>query len=135
MKESVFANKIIHALEGVGCWCFNVHGHRFQKLGVPDCYVAHCKWTGWIELKTGSAKPSALQVMNIKDLLIRNVPAFVVRLREEIIYCELWFSDDYETLAYSDCLSRSKGQTLGLDLLRMFDTAGQAAVEIIKNAV
>jgi len=132
MKERDFAKKIKCGLESVGCFCFNVHGHRMQKSGVPDCYVAHNKWTGWIEFKVGDARPTDLQIMRIKDLLVRNVPAFVVRLRDDIIYCELWTSGgEYETLAFCDQWRVLKGQTLGLGLLKMFDEAGEMAVKII----
>ena len=131
MKERDFARKIKNGLESVGCFCFNVHGHRMQRGGVPDIYVAHNRWTGWIEFNVGNYKPTDLQIMRMKDLLIRNVPAFVVRFKDGIIYCELWGGSEFETLSYCDQWKRWKGQTLGKGLLKMFDEAGKTAIKII----
>lgn len=137
MNESQFSHKIVQGLEGVGAWIMNVHGHRFQKSGIPDLYVAHNQWTGWVEFKVGSGKPTDLQIMKMKDLLVRNVPAFVVRLRDGVIYCELWSGGGKgrfcETLSCCELWGVWKGQALGMGLLKMFDDAGAMAIEIIRS--
>ncbi len=136
VKEREFSGQIKAALESAGCWVFNVHGHRMQKAGVPDLYVASRLWTGWIELKIGDGKPSLMQVMQMKDLLRRNVPAFVVRLRDGVVYCELWTGEaEFETLSYCEQWDRLKGQARGLSLLEMFDQAGRLAVNMILMAM
>jgi len=132
VKESEFQNQIVAGLESVGSKILNVHGHRFQKSGWPDLYVCG-RWTGWIELKVGQGKPTPLQIIVIKDLLIRGVPAFVVRLRENVVYCELWYQGGMESLAYCREWNRRKGITRGLSLVEMFRGAGTLAIEMLKG--
>jgi hypothetical protein len=134
LNETAFAKKIDDALESVGALTFNIHGHRFQKGGWPDLYCAHPKWTGFCEFKVGDGKPTATQIIVMKGLLYRNVPAFVVRLRENVVYCELWTSTGFETLSYCHEWLRFKGTARGLSLLTMFDEAGANAIEIIRGA-
>ncbi len=132
MKESKFQHEIIDALESVGSKILNLHGHRYQAVGWPDLYTCG-RWTGWIELKVGSRKPTELQIMVIKDLLIRGVPAFVCRFKEDVVYCELWYKGGMETLAYCRNWNRRKGITRGLSLIEMFNGAGRLAVEMLAN--
>jgi hypothetical protein len=135
MLESDFSKKLCDALEGVGAQILNVHGHRYQKSGWPDVQVYHPKWTGHCELKVDDRKPDLLQINTMKGLLRRNTPAFVVRLRDNVVYCELWTSKkEYETLAYCHEWLRFKGTTRGVQLLEMFDRAGTKAIEIITGA-
>ena len=127
--ETKFANDVRDALESVGGFCFNVHGHRFQKSGMPDMYVAHREWSGWVEFKVLNNSASKLQMMKLKTLLVVGVPAFVVRLKENIVYCEL----GKETLAYCEEWDRSKGLSRGKSLIKMFNDAGSAAIEIMRE--
>lgn len=132
MKESKFQSEIVCGLESVGSKVLNLHGHRFQSGGWPDLYVCG-RWTGWVELKVGNAKPSALQIIVMKDLLIRGVPAFVVRFRDNVVYCELWYQGGMESLAYCKGWNRRKGVTRGLALVEMFHGAGSLAIEMLKG--
>ena len=132
MKESEFQREIIRGLESVGSKVLNLHGHRFQVSGWPDLYICG-RWTGWVELKVGDAKPTKLQIMVMKDLLIRGVPAFVVRLKGGVVSCELWYKGGMESLAYCREWGRRKGATRGLSLIEMFKGAGQLAVEMVKG--
>jgi len=134
MKESELQREVIKCLESVGVWTFNVHGHGWQKSGVPDLYCAHPKWTGWIEFKVGEGKPSALQIICMKDLLLRGVAAFVVREMDGVIYCELWGGGKHcETLSFCKDWSRSKGIERGKQILEMLVGAGRMALEIMKS--
>jgi hypothetical protein len=80
-KETVLSGDLIKVLELHGAWTFNVHGHVFQKRGVPDLYVAHPFWTGWLELKVEDREVKELQRIQMEKLLGNGVPAFVLRLR------------------------------------------------------
>jgi hypothetical protein len=133
MNETKFAKSVTDALESIGAFTFNVHGHRFQKSGWPDMYCAHPKWTGWCEFKVEKGKPTALQMQVMRGLLGRGVPAFVVRLREGSVYCELWHRNGFETLAYCHEWHRFKGTARGLNLVDMLVRAGDKAIEIIKG--
>jgi hypothetical protein len=132
--ESDFSKKVVTALESVGALMLNIHGHRMQKGGIPDLWCCHPKWTGWTELKCEDRKPTKLQVNMMKDMLRRGTPAFVVRYREKVVYCELWMNKkEMETLAYCHEWERFKGVTRGLQLLEMYDRAGLKAIEIMKG--
>ena len=76
MKESKFQKIVIKRLERVGCFVFNVHGHAMQQAGIPDLYIAHPKFHGWLELKCNARKLDPLQKDKMGKLVKRGVPAF-----------------------------------------------------------
>lgn len=128
-SKNSFTKLVMEALEAAGSWCLKIHGHRYQKGGVPDLYIANLRWSGWIELKVGDRDIEPLQELNLKALLARGVAAFVVRWKDGIVYCEL----GKETLAYCEDWNYVKGATRGLSLLKMFNDAGDAALKIMKG--
>ena len=140
-SEKIFQRDVVRALEGVGSWILNFHGHGYGRSGIPDLFVANRKWSGWIELKIGNKKPTDLQVVCMKDLLCRGVPSFVVRGYESSMVCELWNrvghrgegGDDYEILSYCKEWTRIKGLGQGFSLLEMLIVAGEKALEIVKS--
>jgi hypothetical protein len=69
-------------LENCGAWVFNVHGHAMQRAGVPDLYVAHRKFHGWLELKVDNNSCSTLQKIVLRDLNARGVAAYVLRMKK-----------------------------------------------------
>ncbi len=83
MKETEFQKKIVKMLKNRGAMVLNVHGHGMQVSGWPDLYVAHHKWTGWIELKVGDRGVTGLQKVKIRELKKRRVNAVVVRLYKD----------------------------------------------------
>ena len=50
MKERDFQSKVKKQLENQGGFVINIHGHSFQKAGLPDLQVIHRKWKGFLEL-------------------------------------------------------------------------------------
>jgi hypothetical protein len=135
-SEKVFQRDVKRALESVGSWILNFHGHGFGKSGIPDLFVANTRWSGWIELKVGKNRPTPLQIICMKDLLRRGVPAFVVRGYEQNVVCELWYGDkDYEILSFCEEWDRKKGITQGSSILDMLIEAGDKAIEIVKGNV
>lgn len=137
MKETEFQRLLIRGLESVGAIVFNIHGHRYQKSGIPDFYCAvgsgaGGEWSGWIEVKVGKGAVSGLQVIRMKDLLRRGVPAFVVRWLDGNVYCELWYSEEeYVVLSCSELWLRSKGIARGKGIVDMLRAAGEEAVKLI----
>jgi hypothetical protein len=82
MKETDFQTKLIKQLYSQGAWVFNIHGHRFQKGGVPDLLVIHPRFNGFVELKVEDRKADDSQKKVANDIKKRLFPAFVIRCRE-----------------------------------------------------
>jgi hypothetical protein len=82
MTETDFKNRIVSALKSQGALTFKVHGHAFQSSGWPDLYVAHRKWTGWLELKVGSRALTTLQTIILRKLSDRGVSALELRFED-----------------------------------------------------
>jgi len=78
MLERAFQKQVIKWLKSKGAVVYNIHGHAMQQRGIPDLYVAHWRWQGWLELKTGNNKLSTLQEIEIGKLQSRNVNALVL---------------------------------------------------------
>jgi hypothetical protein len=83
VKESAFQNKLKNACKDQGAWVFNIWGSIMQKSGVPDLYISHPKFRGWVELKVGTGRPSQSQVNNIHSLQECGDVAFVVIHRKD----------------------------------------------------
>ncbi len=81
--ENVFQPKIIKGLRQDGAICWQIVGNVFQKLGLPDLYVASKIWTGWLELKVENRVLEPHQAKRIRELNERGVPAFVARYRRK----------------------------------------------------
>lgn len=79
--ERVFQQKLISAMRADGALCIKIVGNVFQKIGIPDLYVASKIWTGWLELKTENEELRPHQAKMICKLNERGVPALVARYR------------------------------------------------------
>lgn len=78
MKESNFQRILVKSLRECGAVVFNVHGHAYQIAGIPDLYVAHPIWNGWLELKTGNNPLTKLQTKTLKNLEAAKVRVFTL---------------------------------------------------------
>jgi hypothetical protein len=92
-KENKFQREVINAVESVAGFVFNCHGSRMQKVGMPDLYIAHSWWSGWLELKCQNRKLEPLQRKRILELTARRVPAFVLRWRNGSV-CAEWVDEE-----------------------------------------
>ena len=100
MKESNFQSLLVRSLRESGAIVFNIHGHAMQMAGIPDLYVAHSIWKGWLELKTGNNPVTKLQQHTLKKLhdcevnayvLVANKPRMIIKLHEETIVGHISF--------------------------------------------
>lgn len=82
MKEIDFQSKLIKQFYSQGAWVFNIHGHAWQKSGIPDLLVIHPRFNGFLELKVENREADDLQKKVAKDIKKRLFPAFVVRCVE-----------------------------------------------------
>ncbi len=79
--EKVFQTELIRGMRAEGALCIKIVGNVFQKIGIPDLYVASKIWTGWLELKTENEELRAHQARMLQTLNSKGVAAFVVRYR------------------------------------------------------
>lgn len=113
--ERDFQRKILVALTSERAYTFNVHGHAMQKSGLPDLYVAHTIWTGWLELKTKGGRYSPIQIAESLKLIRCGVPVFGLRLeRGDVMIQQM---HDGEILARFEW-DRTRKSEFGLILLR-----------------
>ena len=49
-----------------------------QMSGIPDLYIAHNIWKGWLELKTGNNPATTLQQHTLKKLYDCGVNAYIL---------------------------------------------------------
>ncbi len=78
MKETNFQRILTTAFKQSGATVFNIHGHGMQVAGIPDLYIAHSIWTGWLELKTGTNKATRLQLKTLRCLSDAHVNAYIL---------------------------------------------------------
>ena len=88
MNERKFQREVVQTFEGLGCFTFNVHGHSMQKAGIPDLFVSHPTWCGWLELKVGEGKASAIQRKQILELRRTSSSAWILRWKDGICTIE-----------------------------------------------
>lgn len=84
LSHSQFGQKVCKILKDKGCWLFNIHGERMQKRGVPDLLVIGLAWKGFLEFKIGTDKCKDIQKEQIKRLVQRNFPCYVLRYNVEL---------------------------------------------------
>lgn len=81
MRESTFGDAVVHALRGAGAFVHKMHGSAFGQAGMPDLFVAHMDWIGWVELKVGSNKLTPLQAARMRQIESAGCPVVVLRRR------------------------------------------------------
>lgn len=69
IREAEFTRRMRSALETRGAFVAKIHGHAMQRAGLPDFYVSHPRWRGWLELKVGDGKLSTLQLATMMALV------------------------------------------------------------------
>lgn len=80
MKESEWTRIICGQLKAMNAIVFAVVGGTMQEPGIPDRYICHTKWQGWLEFKGGKTKVAAKQRIWIRRHNERRPgSAFVVR--------------------------------------------------------
>ncbi len=94
MKETNFQRILVTSFKQAGALVFNIHGHSMQIAGIPDLYVAHKVWTGWLELKTGVNKATKLQISTLRKLEVMGVNVLILVERKPKIIVK----DSYETM-------------------------------------
>lgn len=82
MREGLLQHKLVRILKDQGCWVFNVHGGAMQASGIPDLYISHKHWKGFLELKVlAPVQPN--QRIAIQEIRKTGTPAYVLKLRQD----------------------------------------------------
>jgi len=79
VSESAFTRWFCERLTRVNAYCVPIVASGMQQSGLPDRYVCHHKFRGWLEFKKGDGRLSEAQRLTIKSLQERGDVAFVVR--------------------------------------------------------
>lgn len=77
--ESAFTRWFCKQLEGRGAETVTFVGSRMQRAGIPDRYVCHPSFRGWLEMKRDDKKPTALQKIFMHRLTKAGDVCVVVR--------------------------------------------------------
>ena len=80
-RECNFTRFFCRSIERCNGMTFAVVGSNMQTPGWPDRYIAHARWSGWIEFKLGSKPLSDIQRDVLQGLYKRGVPCYVGRIR------------------------------------------------------
>jgi len=78
MRESEFQRKVVAELKQRCCFVFNSCGGFFQRRGMPDLWVAHKVWNGWLELKVEGGVIEDHQIETMRKICERGVGCYVL---------------------------------------------------------
>lgn len=79
MPEIKFTRKICKELERVNGMIIPYVASMRNMPGVPDRYLVHKHWSGWLEFKGVHTKLQLNQKLVMRKMRERGCPAFVVR--------------------------------------------------------
>ena len=113
MNERTYQAQIIKEIQSANGLVLNKWGNVREGSGWPDLYVPSRIWHGWLELKVGKNKCSAIQKIVIRQLVEREVNVHVLRWKDGV---ETFEDEDGEVLQ----VRRSEGgKWLLLELNRL----------------
>ena len=81
MLERQFQKQVVQFLRRRNALVFNLIGNAFQR-DLPDLYVAHRFWTGWLELKCDNYQPTKAQLSILAQLRKHGVKAYLFRCKD-----------------------------------------------------
>lgn len=128
-NESAFTKWFCDCIENIGGFCFAIVGGVRQKSGMPDRYVSHSMWQGFIEFKKdgNKVKKGSLQDINLRRLYNTKSNACSVKYLKPITGSSgcIHFYDVHGTLK----------RTLSLDRCYQDAYWGQLFLQSLRNTV
>lgn len=82
--ESDFTKMLCERIKRAGGHVMPMVGSNMQPSGYPDRYIAHPRFTGWLEMKKDDRQLTGEQRGCMVRLVARGVPAFTVRWHSKI---------------------------------------------------
>jgi len=82
-NEAKFTKWFCRCIEKNNGMTHAIVGNAMSRGGWPDRYIAHIKWSGFIEFKAGDNRLSEIQQKILKGLKARGVNVFVVVFRNK----------------------------------------------------
>lgn len=79
MNETAYTAKVRKKLDAEGALTLKWRPGNGQRAGVPDLWVGHPHWQGWIEFKMDRNKLRPVQKSVINMLTARGVPTLIIR--------------------------------------------------------
>lgn len=124
MSESTISQKLCDALRKMGSVVFKIHGHAMQQPGIPDFYLAHPLWQGWIETKGATTKLTPLQATFLRKLQVNGANAYVLRFLDS----RRWrIETETDILRYFETKNWADGAAQLLQILNGLTTNGPRA--------
>ena len=80
MNETAASAKVCRELEELGALTLSITPDQRGGTSWPDKYVAHVKWSGFLEFKIGTRQTTRFQKHMIAELKRRGVNVWVVRV-------------------------------------------------------
>lgn len=96
MNETQWTKQVCIGLERKNAFIIPYVGNRRQKRGVPDRWITHRLWTGWLEFKGARTKIEPLQLNVMQSIWVRR-PGTVFILRYPGIILEPFGTEQVET--------------------------------------
>ena len=121
MRETEISAKLCTSLrKDYKAVVFKIHGHAMQQPGIPDFYLAHACWQGWIETKGAETLTTPLQKSILRQLKNAGVDAYILRFMDERRY--RFESEDGDILKYFETKNWVDAAGKVLDILHGFRT-------------
>jgi hypothetical protein len=80
VTESEFTRAWSRRCEDLGAMVIALVGSQMQQVGLPDRYVCHRRFRGWVEVKRDGGQLRAIQRINLEKIIARGDTATLVRL-------------------------------------------------------
>lgn len=90
-SETDFTKWFCECIEKIGGFCFALVGGVRQRSGLPDRYISHTRWQGFIEFKKdgNKVKKGGLQDITLRKLRKTGTPACIVtydKRKERVVF-------------------------------------------------
>ena len=86
LTETDLRKRFVEQLRKAGAKVIPYVGSTYGQSGTADIYVAHKRWSGWVEFKGPKTKIEPLQKLFQEDMLARGVNSVFVRFLDKNTY-------------------------------------------------
>jgi len=108
-NESAFTRWFCRQLEAASAETIPMVGSTMGKNGLPDRYVCHTRFRGWLEFKRDNGRLTTLQRLQMEKLSARGDTCLVVRIKNTSILIEDANGSTLQTLDFAVLPKDSRG--------------------------
>lgn len=129
-NEGEFNRSWSRELTLCGALVFPIVASAMQQPGWPDRYVAHRRWSGWLEGKVERGAASKIQEIRMCMLLRRGVPAAIIRRDSAKRKVQLESPIRLAANAYAMTWFRCEAEGDGLSILKKLEETREHVVNV-----